>query len=172
MIRTWVVPPPEVWLTHSMLTGEPRTGVDGSSPTGAGRVLRLIREGQAVTRADLARRTGLARSTGAPRGGTLVAHRPVHEAGGRASTGGRPPTVLAFNERAGVVLAADLGATHSRLAVADPAREPLVEQASALDTAAGPAAVLEWIQARYESLLADAGRGPADVLGIGVGIPA
>src|SRR3954465_4067899 len=98
-----------------MLTGEPRTGVDGSSPTGAGRVLRLIREGQAVTRADLARRTGLPRPTGAPRVGKPIAPRPAYEAGGRASTGGRPPTVLAFNERAGVVLAADLGATHSRL---------------------------------------------------------
>ncbi|WP_028060844.1 ROK family transcriptional regulator [Candidatus Solirubrobacter pratensis] len=154
-----------------MLTGE-RTGTDGTGAGGAGRVLQLIREGQAVTRADLARRTGLARSTVAQRVDALIAHQLVYEAGGRASTGGRPPTVLAFNERAGVVLAADLGATHSRLAVADLAGEPLVEQAYDLDIAAGPAAVLEWIQARYESLLADAGRGPADVLGIGVGIPA
>src|SRR4051812_38840334 len=155
-----------------MLTGEPRTGVDGSSSTGAGRVLRLIREGQAVTRADLARRTGLARSTVAQRVDTLIAHQLVYEAGGRASTGGRPPTVLAFNERAGVVLAADLGATHSRLAVADLAGEPLVERAYDLDIATGPNAVLEWIQARYEELLAEAGRGASEGLGIGVGIPA
>jgi predicted NBD/HSP70 family sugar kinase len=154
-----------------MLTGE-RTRTDGTGASGAGRVLQLIREGQAVTRADLARRTGLARSTVAQRVDALIAHQLVYEAGGRASTGGRPPTVLAFNERAGVVLAADLGATHSRLAVADLAGEPLVEEAYDLDIAAGPAAVLEWIQARYESLLADSGRDPADVLGIGVGIPA
>jgi predicted NBD/HSP70 family sugar kinase len=96
----------------------------------------------------------------------------VYEAGGRASPGGRPPTVLAFNESAGVVLAADLGATHSRLAVADLSGEPLVEEAYDLDIATGPDAVLGWVQARYEELLTAAGRTPAEVLGIGVGIPA
>jgi predicted NBD/HSP70 family sugar kinase len=153
-----------------MLTGEPKT--EGASPTGAGRVLRLIREGQAVTRADLARRTGLARSTVAQRVDTLIAHRLVYEAGGRVSTGGRPPTVLAFNEGAGVVLAADLGATHSRLAVADLSGDPLVEQAYDLDIASGPDLVLGWVQERYEELLAGAGRSMSEVLGIGVGIPA
>src|SRR5262245_57211502 len=92
---------------------------DPTSPTGAGRVLSLIRDGEAVTRADLARRTGLARSTVAQRVEALLAHQLVYEAGGSASTGGRPPTVLAFNRSAGVVLVADLGATHSRLAVSD-----------------------------------------------------
>jgi predicted NBD/HSP70 family sugar kinase len=152
-----------------MLTGEPRTD---RSPTGAGRVLRLIRDGEAVTRADLARRTGLARSTVAQRVDTLIAHQLVYEAGGSASTGGRPPTVLAFNQAAGVVLAADLGATHSRLAVSDLAGAPLAEQPYDLDIAAGPEAVLSWVQERFEELLASAGRGEHEVLGIGVGIPA
>src|SRR3954463_13315887 len=134
-----------------MLTGEPRTGADGSSPTGAGRVLRLIREGQAVTRADLARRTGLARSTVAQRVDTLIAHRRVYEAGGRASTGGRPPTVLAFNEGAGVVLAADLGATHSRLAVSDLAGAPLAETTFDMDIADGPEIVLDRVNDQFVS---------------------
>src|SRR3954452_19696372 len=94
---------------------------------GAGSVLRLIRDGEAVTRAALARRTGLARSTVAQRVDALLAHQLVYEAGGEASTGGRPATVLAFNHTAGVVLAADLGATHSRLAVSDLAAAPLAE---------------------------------------------
>src|ERR671921_2944437 len=100
---------------------------DPTSPTGAGRVLSLIREGDAVTRAELARRTGLARSTVAQRVEALLAHQLVYEAGDSASTGGRPPTVLAFNHAAGIVLAADLGATHSRLAVTDLAAQPLAE---------------------------------------------
>ena len=58
---------------------------DPTSPTGAGRVLSLIRDGEAVTRADLARRTGLARSTVAQRVEALLAHRLVYEAGGSAS---------------------------------------------------------------------------------------
>jgi len=72
-----------------------------SSPASAGSLLRLIRADVAVTRADLARVTGLARSTVAQRVDALLAKGLVYEAGGSASTGGRPPTVLAFNRDAG-----------------------------------------------------------------------
>jgi predicted NBD/HSP70 family sugar kinase len=145
---------------------------DPTSATGAGRVLSLIRDGEAVTRADLARRTGLARSTVAQRVEALLAHRLVYEAGGSASTGGRPPTVLAFNRSAGVVLVADLGATHSRLAVSDLAGAPLAERAFDSDVARDPEIVLDWVYERFQELLADAGRSDDDVRGIGVGVPA
>src|SRR6476659_10886873 len=128
-------------------------GPDPTSPTGAGRVLSLIRDGEAVTRADLARRTGLARSTVAQRVEALLAHQLVYEAGGSASTGGRPPTALAFNRSAGVVLVADLGATHSRLAVSDLAGAPLTEVALDMDIADGPVKVLEWVGGRFTELL-------------------
>ena len=145
---------------------------DPTSATGAGRVLSLIRDGEAVTRADLARRTGLARSTVAQRVEALLAHRLVYEAGGSASTGGRPPTVLAFNRSAGVVLVADLGATHSRLAVSDLAGAPLAERAFDSDVARDPEIVLDGVYERFQELLADAGRTDDDVRGIGVGVPA
>jgi MarR family len=54
-----------------------------------------------VTRTEIARRTGLARSTVAQRVDALLAHRLVYEVGGTTSTGGRPPTALAFNHEAG-----------------------------------------------------------------------
>src|SRR6476469_809029 len=92
---------------------------------GAGSILKLIRDGTAVTRASLAQRTGLSRSTVAQRVDALLAAGLIHEAGDTESTGGRRPTRLAFNHRAGVILAADLGATHSRLAVSDLAGAPV-----------------------------------------------
>ena len=147
-------------------------GQDPTSPTGAGRVLSLIRDGEAVTRADLARRTGLARSTVAQRVEALLAHQLVYEAGGSASTGGRPPTVLAFNRAAGVVLVADLGATHSRLAVSDLAGAPLSERAYDTDVAREPERVLEWVHARFQQLLAEVDRSADEVRGIGIGVPA
>ncbi|MDA0184574.1 ROK family transcriptional regulator [Solirubrobacter phytolaccae] len=152
-----------------LMAGE---GNGSTSPTGAGRVLSLIRDGEAVTRADLARRTGLARSTVAQRVEALLAHQLVYEAGGSASTGGRPPTVLAFNRSAGVVLVADLGATHSRLAVSDLSGAPLTERAYDTDIARDPEDVLAWVNERFEELLAEVGRGAEDVRGIGVGVPA
>ena len=69
------------------------TSVDGGlyddwlKVTGAGSLLRLIRNGEAVTRADLVRRTGLARSTVAQRLDALLAHQLVYEAGGSRPVG-------------------------------------------------------------------------------------
>ena len=124
-----------------------------------------------MTRADLARHTGLARSTVAQRVDALLASGLVVEAGDSASTGGRPPTVLAFNHDAGVVLVADLGATHARMAVTDLAGTPLAETAEDLDIALGPTEVLTRVSARFQELLAETGRSPADVRGIGIGVP-
>src|ERR687898_1259431 len=120
-----------------------------SSQTSAGALLRLIREEVAVTRADLARETGLARSTVAQRVDALLGQGLVYETGGSPSTGGRPPTVLTFNREAGVVLVADLGATHSRLAVSDLAGAPLAEQAYDSDVARDPEIVLDWVYERF-----------------------
>ena len=149
--------------------GAPRSA--GTGPIGAGAMLHLIRDGEAVTRADLARRTGLARSTVAQRVDALLAHELVYEAGGSESTGGRPPTVLAFNHRAGVVLVADLGATHSRLAVSDLAGEPLAEVTRDIDIGLGPEAVLEWVQDEFTKMLRKIKRKVDDVRGIGIGVP-
>jgi predicted NBD/HSP70 family sugar kinase len=141
------------------------------SLTGAGAILQLIRSGEAVTRADLARQTGLARSTVAQRVDALLANRLVHEVTVAASTGGRPPTVLALNGAAGVVLAADLGATHSRLAVSDLTGEPLAEVAVDMEIADGPEAVLGSVLEHFVDLLAKSNHSAGDVRAIGVGLP-
>jgi predicted NBD/HSP70 family sugar kinase len=134
-------------------------------------MLALIRSGEAVTRADLARRTGLARSTIGRRVDSLIAHRFVYETADGAHARGRPAAVLAFNKGAGVVLVADLGATHTRLALADMAGTPRHELAVDLDIGDDPERVFAWLDGRFTELLAAAGRGAGDVRGIGVGLP-
>ena len=124
-----------------------------------------------MTRADLARHTGLARSTVAQRVDALLASGLVVEAGGSASTGGRPPTVLAFNHDAGVVLVADLGATHARMAATDLAGTPLAETAEDLDIALGPTEVLTRVSERFQELLAETGRSPPKSAASGSGSP-
>jgi len=136
-----------------------------------GEILRAIREGRAQTRADLAALTGLGRSTVAQRVGSLIASGLVVEAGDGESTGGRPPTVLAFNAGAGVVLAADLGATHCRLEVTDLGGAPLAVHQQDLDIEDGPDKVLTRVREAFADLLVEAGRAVADVRGIGVGVP-
>src|SRR5215216_3609610 len=150
------------------MTVEPT--IPSNSP-GAGALLRLIRDGQASTRAELVALTGLARSTVAQRMDALLSQRLVVPAGGSVSTGGRPPQMFAFNRDAGVVLSADLGATHSRLAVTDLGGEVLIEGAEEIPIAQGPEPVLSWLETTFDDLLSGVGRTHSDVRGIGVGVP-
>jgi predicted NBD/HSP70 family sugar kinase len=140
-------------------------------PFGPGWMLQLIRQGDGATRADLAEWTGLARSTIAQRIEQLLAQDLLRKAGESESTGGRPPMLFAFNEAAGVVLAADLGATHSRIAVTDLGGRVLAEGSGDIEIAAGPERVLDWVDERFHALLREVGRGDDDVRGIGIGVP-
>jgi predicted NBD/HSP70 family sugar kinase len=143
----------------------------GRRAPSTGEVLELIRDGRARTRGDLVSLTGLARSTVGQHVDALLARRLLYEAADQASTGGRPPIRLAFNPEAGVVLAADVGATHTRLAVTDLEGAPVAEASADVDIAEGPEVVLGWLAGRFAELLASAGRGDDDVLAVGVGLP-
>jgi predicted NBD/HSP70 family sugar kinase len=143
----------------------------GASPTSAGHLLWLIRSGRARTRGELQQLTGLSRSTVGQRLDALTAAGYLRESGVEESTGGRPPTVLRFDDRQRVVLAADLGATHARLAVLDLAGRVLADSAANLRIADGPAKVLDWVGEQFRVLLGEAGRERADVCGIGLGVP-
>jgi predicted NBD/HSP70 family sugar kinase len=137
----------------------------------AGALLHLVRTGEATTRADLATLTGLARSTVSQRVDLLIDTGLLLQAGEAPLTGGRPPMKLAFNSEAGVILAADLGATHARLAVTDLTAASLAEVAEDVEIARGPDEVLSWVTERFTELLERAHRTPHDVWGIGVGLP-
>jgi predicted NBD/HSP70 family sugar kinase len=136
-----------------------------------GALLKLIRDGTATTRAELVDLTGLARSTVSQRVDSLLAGQLLVEAGEAPSSGGRPPTLLEFNRDAGVVLVADLGATHSRLAVSNLMAEPLATVAGDIPISEGPQRVLDWVEQQWGGLLTQTGKLEQDVKGIGVGVP-
>ena len=146
-------------------------GIEGSEVFGPGAVLALFRHGQAHTRTDVMHLTELARSTVTQRLDTLLAAGLLIPDGESASTGGRPPTRFRFNASGGVLLIADIGASHLRCAVTDLVGTVLTEQASELDVAAGPQPVLNQVMKAFETLLAGTGRFPTDVRGIGVAVP-
>jgi predicted NBD/HSP70 family sugar kinase len=159
------------WRVSLLLVMASEPDSPAVQPFGPGAMLQLIREGEGATRSDLAALTGLARSTIAQRIEQLVAQNLLRPAGESESTGGRPPMLFAFNEGAGVVLAADLGATHSRLALTNLGGRVLAEEAGEIAIAAGPHEVLDWVDERFHALLRESGRGDADVHGIGIGVP-
>jgi predicted NBD/HSP70 family sugar kinase len=147
--------------------------LDPASANGSpGGVLRLIREGRAVTRTDVMDVTGLSRSTVMQRLGVLLsAELLLEQPEAGPSSGGRRPAALTFNERVGVVLAADLGARHGRLAVCDLGGVVLAELEEPIRIADGPDPVLHWVEHTFDDLLAEAGHAPADVLGTAIGVP-
>jgi predicted NBD/HSP70 family sugar kinase len=136
-------------------------------------ILSLIRSGQAPTRNAIRAATGLSRSTVLLRVGQLIASGLVREdaAPAETPTAGRPPSRLSFNEKIGVVLAADLGASHGRVAVADLAGRALAERTGRIDFKAGPAEVTGWLEPQFRALLEEAARTPEQVLAVGVGLP-
>ncbi len=138
---------------------------------GVGTLLQYLRDGVPRTRRQLADATGLGRSTVAQRVDALLASELVGAAGEATSSGGRPPTQFAFNPAARVVLAADVGATHVRLALTDLAATVLVTEVVDLDVGLGPEAVLGWIVEHGRALLARAGRQDGDLAGVGIGLP-
>ena len=124
-----------------------------SAVDGAGSLLQLLRDGTPRTRSELAAATGLGRSTVAQRVDALLASSLVGAAGEATSSGGRPPIQFAFNPTARVALAADVGATHVRLAVTDLAAGVLASEHVDLDIALGPEAVLRWVLDHGRKLL-------------------
>src|SRR5690242_13674493 len=75
-------------------------------------VLQLVWRERQITRADIARRRDLSRSTVSIIVEELLALGLVREVGAGASRGGRRPIVLQFDDDAAVILGVDLGATH------------------------------------------------------------
>ena len=134
-------------------------------------VLDLARHRGKVSRAELSRVSGLSIPAIMEIVDGLKREGLIREVGTGPSTGGRPPKVLEFKKDAGVVLAADLGATHCRVSVANLAGEPVAELSADQEISRGPDAVLGWVQERFWVLMDEAGAGRDDVRGIGIGVP-
>ena len=164
--------------------GRPAPALDGSSRTSAGElpddvldglvaVLDLVRRGEARTRPEVVRASGLGRSAVASRVARLLELGLLDERGTAPSSGGRAPRELALRRGAGVVLIAPLGASRLMVGVTDLAGTLLASAEEAADIADGPDVVLARVNELFAELLAglDHGHGHPPVWGVGVGLP-
>src|ERR1043165_1261202 len=102
------------------------------------RVIRALRDEGQISRAEIARRTGLSRSTVSSlvadlQADGLVVERP-EPALAHGAQGGRPPILLSFDASAGAAVGVDFGHSHLRVAVSDLASTILPERTRPLDT--------------------------------------
>ena len=130
-------------------------------------MLRLIRDSGTLSRSDLARRSGLAVSSVSAKVDQLISDGLIEEAGDGASNGGRRPRLLRIRSGGGVVLAADLGIRHARLAVVDLAGERIATDELPVTFSDGPEPVLTAVADRLDELAENC---PA-VQGVGISLP-
>jgi len=139
--------------------------------TGSGVVLDLIRSGQATTRTDLISQLGWSRITLARRLDELLNAAIIVSAGQSDSRGGRPPEEFVVNKDAGLLLAMDIGGSHSRLAITDLVSTILLEDEADIGLGHGPDDIFDWSCQVFDHMLGQLGKSRADVRGIGVGVP-
>src|SRR5438876_4959164 len=123
-----------------------------------------------ASRADLARLTGLSRSTVS----SLVAEMQVTglvEERHASASGGRPGVLLALSRGAGVVVAADFGHRRLRVAVFDLSHTVLAEAVHDVDIDAPADAAMTTATEAIHATLDRAGATMDEVVGVGMGLP-
>src|SRR3954471_4471921 len=117
-------------------------------------VLHLVRSGQARTRPELARLSGMGRGAVTQRVAELLESGLLVESEIGRSTGGRPPRELAVRAEAGLVLVAPLGASHVAAGVPDLPGRLIDWVEEPIDIAAGPGPTLDRVEELFDELLA------------------
>lgn len=132
-------------------------------------VLRLIWAEHRISRAEIAQRTGLSRSTVSENVEPLLSSGLVAEAGVGASRGGRRPIVLEFQDGAADILGVDVGATHVAVVRTDLRGRELAWEHADHPVRTDP----EGARALVKQLCTAALRGVAKnrLVGIGVALP-
>lgn len=129
-----------------------------------------------MSRADLARATGLSRTTVSSLVGELITSGHVVETTdrGRPHKGGsgRPPVLVALSTPGGGVAGVDLGHRHVRVAVADRSGVVLAEETAAVDVDEDGAAALDRAARMVRQALRDAGLAREHLQAVGMCVPA
>lgn len=135
-------------------------------------LLDALRRHGSASRADLARHTGLSRSTVSTLVSELQASGMVveHVPDARIPQQGRPPTLLTLDRSAGLVLGIDFEHEHVHVAIADLSRTILAERVHKLDVDRSAKQALDVAVGLVDEVIAAADVDGDRILGVGVGL--
>jgi predicted NBD/HSP70 family sugar kinase len=139
------------------------------------RVIDALRTQGMASRAELARLTGLSRSTVSTIVSDLLATGIADERDGTPAEGaqaGRPPVMISLNSSAGLALGIDFGHRHLRVAVSDLSQSVLAETWQEMDVDHSSEDGLDAAAAFVDRVLDEAGVRRDQVIGAGMGLPA
>jgi predicted NBD/HSP70 family sugar kinase len=137
------------------------------------RVLGVLRERGRISQADIARVTGLSRTTVHTLVGELKESGAVHEveAGVLDYRGGRPAVMLMLRDSSLAVVGIDFGHSHVEVAVADTGHNLLAERRCDLDVNHHAREALDAAAGMVDAVLAEARVDRKSVIRAGIGIP-
>ena len=137
------------------------------------RVVGVLRERGLISQAEIARATGLSRTTIHNVVVELKDSGEVQEVDGRlpAVGGGRPGVHLTLQDRSQAVVGIDFGHSHVQVAVADLAHNVLAERIRLLDVGHRATEALDASVAMVDEVLGETGVQRASIVGAGIGIP-
>jgi biotin operon repressor len=140
------------------------------------RVIDALRTRGAISRADIARQTGLSRSTVSSlvadlQASGMVIERATDGVAATASQGGRPPVLVALDRSAGAVVGLDFGHDSLRVAVADLSYSILAESYAELEVDTAAVDALDTAATLVSELIDEAGVDRGRVLAAGMGLP-
>jgi predicted NBD/HSP70 family sugar kinase len=137
------------------------------------RVLGTLRERGRVSQADIARITGLSRTTVHTLVSEFKDSGVLHEveAGVPDSRGGRPAVLLMLRDSSLAVVGIDFGHSHVGVAVADIGHNVLAERRCDLDVSHRAEEALDTATRMVDEVLAEAQMERKSVIGAGIGIP-
>jgi glucokinase-like ROK family protein len=124
-----------------------------------------------MSRADIARQTGLSRSTVSEIVADLLDSELILEAGDGPSRGGRRPIILKFIDSAHVILGVDMGSTHVSVVLTDLRGQELAWEHSDHPVRTDPEGTERLISRLCEALLARHEGARKRLLGVGVAVP-
>jgi len=133
-----------------------------------GEIFELVRTGQATSRSELGRLTGMSRTAIGARVNVLADAGYLLTGSQLASTGGRPAGSLAVNDDAGIILAAAIGRSRAQLAAFDLSGRELAGASLDHEVGSGPEAVMPRVAERLKALTE--GIKPP-VMGLGLSLP-
>lgn len=133
------------------------------------RIVNLVRIGEAQTRPEIGRLTGLGRGVVAQRVETAIDMGFIEDGEFGPSSGGRAPRTLRFRASRGTILVCALGALHIRVGLARLDGEIVAADHRSWDIARGPEETLEVALTMLERLIDRQDAPP--VWGVAVGVP-
>ncbi|RAV04202.1 ROK family protein [Paenibacillus sp. YN15] len=134
-------------------------------------VLELLRKASPLSRAEVAKTTGLTKATVSTLVAELMEENLLYEIGTGESSGGRKPVMLVFRQEAGYAVGVDLGVRDIHAVLTDLKGTIIHETRSSLRGMNSPEQVLGRLKECLRRLMNKAPASPYGVVGIGVGVP-